>query len=148
MTKLQDKVAIVTGGSRDIGRAVSVKLAAEGAKVVVNYNSDEGQANETLAEIESAGGTAIAVKGDMTEATDVAALVAAGFKLERVSPIVESPAMLPPEAEPAWNKPYLNIVISGDTGGTPAEGLAVAKKIESYLGRGAGPRWIVVQYCA
>jgi 3-oxoacyl-[acyl-carrier protein] reductase len=77
MTKLKDKVAIVTGGSRDIGRAVSVKLAAEGAKVVVNYHSNKEQADETLAEIEAAGGTAVAVKGDMTKADDVAALVAA-----------------------------------------------------------------------
>lgn len=77
MTKLKDKIAIVTGGSRDIGRAVSVKLAKEGAKVVVNYCNNEEQANETLAEIKAAGGTAIAVKGDMTKSEDVAALVAA-----------------------------------------------------------------------
>ncbi len=71
----------------------------------------------------------------------VASLVAAGFRLERVSPIVESPAMLPPEAEPGWNKPYLNIVISGETDWTPAEGLVVAKTIESSMGRDAAPRW-------
>lgn len=77
MTKLNGKIAIVTGGSRDIGRAVSVKLAKEGAKVVVNYCNNEEQANETLAEIKAAGGTAISVKGDMTKTEDVAALVAA-----------------------------------------------------------------------
>ncbi|GAA0465065.1 SDR family NAD(P)-dependent oxidoreductase [Parasphingorhabdus litoris] len=77
MTKLKDKVAIVTGGSRDIGRAVSVKLAAEGAKVVVNYCNNEEQANDTLAEIEAAGGTAIACKGDMMKPEDVDGLVAA-----------------------------------------------------------------------
>ncbi len=77
MTKLKDKVAIVTGGSRDIGRAVSVKLAGEGAKVVVNYCNNEEQANDTLAEIEAAGGTAIACKGDMMKPEDVDGLVAA-----------------------------------------------------------------------
>jgi 3-oxoacyl-[acyl-carrier protein] reductase len=77
MTKLKDKVAIVTGGSRDIGRAVSVKLAAEGAKVVVNYCNNQEQANDTLAEIEAAGGTAIACKGDMMKPEDVDGLVAA-----------------------------------------------------------------------
>ena len=76
MTRLKDKVAIVTGGSRDIGRAVSVKLANEGAKLVVNYCNNKEQANETLAEIGAAGGTAISVKGDMTKPDDVTALVA------------------------------------------------------------------------
>ncbi|SIN82429.1 3-oxoacyl-[acyl-carrier protein] reductase [Parasphingorhabdus marina DSM 22363] len=77
MTRLKDKVAIVTGGSRDIGRAVSVKLAAEGARVVVNYCNNEAAANDTLAEIEAAGGTAISCKGDMTKPEDVDGLVAA-----------------------------------------------------------------------
>ena len=74
--KLRNKVAIVTGGSRDIGKAVSLKLAEEGAKVVVNYFSNAQQGKDTVAEIESAGGTAIAVGGDMTKAADVDKLVA------------------------------------------------------------------------
>lgn len=77
MTKLKDKVAIVTGGSRDIGRAVSVKLASEGAKVVVNYCNNEEAANETLAAIEAAGGTAVSYKGDMMKPEDVDGMVAA-----------------------------------------------------------------------
>ncbi len=75
--KLENKVAIVTGGARDIGRAVSVKLASEGARVVVNYFNNDQNALDTITEIENAGGQAIAVKGDMTNAGDVAALVAA-----------------------------------------------------------------------
>lgn len=74
---MKGKVAIVTGGSRDIGRAVSEKFAAEGAKVVVNYHSNAQQAEETLKVIHEAGGEAIAVKGDMTSSADVEALVAA-----------------------------------------------------------------------
>jgi len=56
MSKFAGKVAIVTGGSRDIGRAVSVGLAREGAAVVVNYLNDEAAAKETIEEIEAAGG--------------------------------------------------------------------------------------------
>lgn len=73
--KLYNKVAIVTGGARDIGRAVSVKLAIEGAKVVVNYFHNKEEADETLRLINQAGGTAIAVQGDMTKAEDVKRIV-------------------------------------------------------------------------
>ncbi|MFZ4455964.1 MAG: SDR family NAD(P)-dependent oxidoreductase [Bacteroidales bacterium] len=69
--KLNGKVAIVTGGARDLGRAISIKLASEGARVVVNYFGNEENANETLSLIRQAGGEAIAVKGDMTIASDV-----------------------------------------------------------------------------
>jgi 3-oxoacyl-[acyl-carrier protein] reductase len=68
---LKGKVAIVTGGSRDIGRAISIKLAKEGAKVVVNYLSSEKGANETVAEIKSSGGDAIAVKADVSKLKDI-----------------------------------------------------------------------------
>lgn len=74
---LKNKVAIVAGGARDIGKAVSEKLAAEGAKVVVNYchNADNGKA--TLKAIQDAGGEAILVAGDMTQREDVEKLVEA-----------------------------------------------------------------------
>ena len=78
--KLKGKVAVVTGGSRDIGRAVSVKLAAEGAKVVINYLNNEAQAIETQNAIQQAGGEAIIVKADVTKDADVAALIAAAQK--------------------------------------------------------------------
>ena len=48
---LEGKIAIVTGGARDIGKAVSKKLASEGAKVVINYYDNEDQAKQTLKEI-------------------------------------------------------------------------------------------------
>lgn len=78
--KLKNKVAIIAGGSRDIGRAVSVKLAKEGAKVVVNYFDNEENANETLRLIKEAGGEAILVKADMTKSAEVSALVAEARK--------------------------------------------------------------------
>lgn len=64
--KLKNKVAIVTGGARDIGAAVSKKLAAEGAKVVINYFNNKNVADKTIEEITSAGGTATLVRADMT----------------------------------------------------------------------------------
>ncbi len=73
--KLKDKVAIVTDGGRDIGKSVSLQLAAEGARVAVNYRSDAGAARATVAEIEAAGGTAILVQADVTRPEQVSRLV-------------------------------------------------------------------------
>jgi 3-oxoacyl-[acyl-carrier protein] reductase len=73
---LESKIAIVTGGSRDIGRAVSETIAAQGAKVVVNYFNNAADGDATVAAIKKAGGEAIAVKGDMTRQADVDNLVA------------------------------------------------------------------------
>jgi 3-oxoacyl-[acyl-carrier protein] reductase len=78
--KLQGKTAIVTGGARDLGRAISIKLAAEGAKVVLNYYDNPDDAEETLTLIRNAGGEAIAVQGDMTKADDVKLLFSEGAK--------------------------------------------------------------------
>lgn len=73
--KLAGKVAIVTGGARDLGRAVSVRLAAEGAKVCVNFFNNEEEAKETLDLIRNVGGEGIIVHGDMTKAAEVKNLV-------------------------------------------------------------------------
>ena len=71
MSKLKGKIAVVTGGSRDIGRAIAVKLAKEGAKVVVNYHNSEAGAKETIDKIKAAGGEAIAVKADISKLDDI-----------------------------------------------------------------------------
>ena len=68
-------------------------------------------------------------------------LVESGFRLGRVSAVVESPALLPDNAESGWNKPYLNIVARGDADWTPRQGLTIAKQIEAEMGRQQGPRW-------
>lgn len=78
MRDLEGKVAIVTGGTRDIGRSCSIKLAEAGAKVIVNYHSNKAAGEETVATIKKAGGEAILVKGDMTKKDDVENLVAEG----------------------------------------------------------------------
>ncbi|MAL77790.1 MAG: 3-oxoacyl-ACP reductase [Sneathiella sp.] len=66
MSKLQGKVAYVTGSGRGIGRSVALKLASEGAKLVIN-DLDAAPAEETVATIKSMGGDAIAVPGSVTE---------------------------------------------------------------------------------
>ena len=60
------KVAVVTGGSRDIGRAIAIELASQGARVVVNYLNSEAEAKATVATIVKAGGEALAVKADVS----------------------------------------------------------------------------------
>lgn len=71
MSYFKGKVAVVTGGARDIGRSISVKLAKEGAKVVINYYNSEAGAKETLEEIKSFGGEAIAVKADASNLNSI-----------------------------------------------------------------------------
>ena len=75
--QFKDKVAIVTGGGRDIGREVSLKLAAAGAKVCINYANDEASANDTLRQIQATGGQAIVHRADAADAKAVAGLIAA-----------------------------------------------------------------------
>lgn len=75
--RLQDQVALVTGASRGIGRAIALALATEGAKVVVNYASSATAADELVAEIAGMGGEAIALKADVSQPDQVDALVAA-----------------------------------------------------------------------
>ena len=64
---LKDKVAIVTGASKGIGRAIAINFAKEGAKVVLNYRSDDNGAQEVLKEIENSGGVASLHKGDVSD---------------------------------------------------------------------------------
>jgi 3-oxoacyl-[acyl-carrier protein] reductase len=71
MSKLNDKVALVTGGSRGIGAAIAKRLAADGASVAITYASDAQSAAAVVKAIESIGGKAIAIQADATDAAAV-----------------------------------------------------------------------------
>jgi 3-oxoacyl-[acyl-carrier protein] reductase len=75
-----DKVAVVTGGSRGIGRAIALRLAEGGAIVVVNYHSNEAAAAEVVDQIKANGGDALAVQADVSQVADAQALLAAAKK--------------------------------------------------------------------
>src|SRR5580692_12765307 len=76
MSKLKDKVAIVTGASKGIGASIAKYFAKEGASVVVNYASSKEGADRVVKEITSKGGKAIAVQGDVSKQADVTRLLA------------------------------------------------------------------------
>ena len=80
MSKLNNKVAVVTGASKGIGAGIAKSLAAEGAAVVVNYASSHEGADRVVKEIESAGGKAIAIQGDVSKSADVTRLFAEAKK--------------------------------------------------------------------
>jgi 3-oxoacyl-[acyl-carrier protein] reductase len=74
MNTLNNKVVLVTGASRGIGAAVAKKIAGEGAKVIINYAGNKEEADQTVQVIKDAGGDAIALKADVSKASEVTAL--------------------------------------------------------------------------
>jgi 3-oxoacyl-[acyl-carrier protein] reductase len=75
MPGLQDKVALVTGASRGIGAAIAARLAADGAKVVVNYSRSERAANEVVDSIRKIGGYATALQADISDLDQIPRLI-------------------------------------------------------------------------
>jgi 3-oxoacyl-[acyl-carrier protein] reductase len=80
MSKLAGKVAVVTGASKGIGAAIAKALAAEGAAVVVNYASSKAGADAVVEAIVQAGGTAVAVRGDVSKADEAKGLIDAAVR--------------------------------------------------------------------
>lgn len=80
MSKLEGKVAVVTGASKGIGAGIAKALAKEGAAVVVNYASSREGADTVVAAIASAGGRAVAVRGDVSKASDAQGVIDAAVK--------------------------------------------------------------------
>ncbi len=107
--RLKNKVALITGSSRGVGRAVALAFAKEGAKVVVNYSSSEKAAMEVVEKIKEMGSDAIAVKADVAKKSDVEALVNAGIeKFGRIDILVNNagftrPALLINMTEEQWD---------------------------------------------
>jgi len=73
--KLKDKVALITGSSRGIGKATAIRFAKEGAKVIINYLYSEAKANQLVKEIKKIGSDAIAIKCDVSKENDVKNMV-------------------------------------------------------------------------
>lgn len=73
-SNLSDKIALVTGGGRGIGRAISLELAGRGAAVIVNYNRSAAAADDVVARIEAVGGSARSIQADVSDADQVAAM--------------------------------------------------------------------------
>jgi 3-oxoacyl-[acyl-carrier protein] reductase len=71
---LKGKIALVTGASRGIGRAIAERLAQDGASVVVNYSGSQGEAQKTVDKIKSAGGNAIAIQADVGRVSEITRL--------------------------------------------------------------------------
>lgn len=93
-SELAGKVALVTGGARNIGRAISLALAAGGAAVVVNANTSRDEAERTVAAIRAAGGRAALYLADVTDAKAVAAMVeAATGEFGRLDVLVNNAAV-------------------------------------------------------
>ena len=91
MSLLKDQVAIVTGASRGIGRAIALQLAFESAKVVVNYASSSTAADQVVAEITAAGGEAVAIQADVSQENQVDTLIKTTLeKFQRVDILVNN----------------------------------------------------------
>jgi 3-oxoacyl-[acyl-carrier protein] reductase len=92
---LNGKVAIVTGASRGIGRQMAIQLAHSGAKVVVNYSSNQGKAGDVVKTIEQSGGEATAIRADVSRVSEVEALFSETLeRLGRVDILVNNAGIM------------------------------------------------------
>jgi len=81
MKKLEGKVALITGSSRGIGKAIALEFARNGAKVIVNYSKSKESAEAVVSEIEKIGSNAIAIKADVSKENDIEKLFAEARKV-------------------------------------------------------------------
>lgn len=108
--RLTDKIAVVTGASRGVGRAIALAYAREGANVVVNYASNEAAADQVVQEIEALGRKAVKIQGDVSKKEEATAVVqAAKDHFGRLDILVNNagfskPAMLLKMTEEQWDQ--------------------------------------------
>ncbi len=99
MKKLEGRVALITGGSRGLGRGIALAIAEEGAKVAFNYRQAEDAAQEVVQAVEERGSEALAQKSDVTVAAEVAAMVDATLKrFGRIDLLVNNAGIASPRA--------------------------------------------------
>ena len=116
--RLKDRIAIVTGGARGIGRGVAIAFAREGAHVLVNYLNRSNAAEEVVAEIEKLGRKALAVKADVASTVDAQNMVKMAIeKLGGLDILVNNaglsqPAMLLNMTEAQWDR-VINVHLKG-----------------------------------
>lgn len=116
--RLKDKVAIVTGSSRGVGRAVALAFGKEGAKVVVNYSSSKGSADEVVTQIMDMGSKAVAVKADVSKRDEAENLINTAIEtFGRVDILVNNagftrPAMMLKMTDEEWDA-VVNIHMKG-----------------------------------
>jgi 3-oxoacyl-[acyl-carrier protein] reductase len=108
--RLHEKSAVVTGGGRGVGRAVSLAFAKEGAQVVVNYAMRAESAEQVVAEIEKTGGKAVAVKGNVAKKEDCEGIIKTAVDhFGKIDILVNNagisrPAMLSKMTEEQWDE--------------------------------------------
>jgi len=116
--RLKGKVALITGSSRGVGRAVALAYAKEGAKIVVNYTSNKDAAEEVAKAIKETGGRAIVFKADVANAAEAEALVEKGIEeFGQLDILVNNagfgrPAMLLKMSEEQWDQ-VLDVHLKG-----------------------------------
>ena len=116
--KLKEKVALITGSSRGVGRAIAFAYAKEGASVVINYTSNQTAGEEVVAAIKEKGGRAILFKADVAKPAEAEALVQKGFEeFGSLDILVNNagfsrPAMLLKMSEDQWDQ-VLDIHLKG-----------------------------------
>ena len=135
--KLEGQIALVTGASSGIGAGVAKALAQEGASVVINYSSSPEKAEKVRHEIETAGGTAITVKADVSNEADVLAMFAEVFRQFGTVDILVNNAGLQKDAKfhemslAEWNH-VMDINLTGQF-------LCAREAIKEFLRRGVVP---------
>ena len=126
--KLKDKVALVTGASRGLGKAISLKLAAEGARVTVNFMKNADKAEEVVKEIISGGGSAAAMRADITSLPEVEKMVDSLYEqFGRIDILVNNAGVTKDELLLSMTPEDWDIVIRTNLGGLFNCTKAVAK---------------------
>jgi 3-oxoacyl-[acyl-carrier protein] reductase len=142
MSKLTNKVALVTGGSRGIGAAIAKRLAADGASVALTYARDAAGASSVVKEIEGAGGKAIAIQADETDAEAVkSAVEKAVATLGRLDVLVNNAGIAIPKKFEDTTLEELDLVININVHGTMVATQAALKHMNN------GGRIIMIGSC-